>query len=231
MGRLIDSLAGESEVCIVTRFEADDPVRNDEPTRKRLESVSVLLDFSVAESVPQTVEACMAMGKNLVVGTTGWDPSLKTVRDCVEKSAGGLVYGSNFSIGVQLFFKIARYAAGIMNRFHEYDVYLEEAHHKMKKDAPSGTALALKRILSEYYHPEKLSVSSIRAGYIPGTHSVSFDGPPDSLHLEHRARNREGFARGALTAARWIHGRRGYYDFRDVVGQILEEKTNGQTEK
>jgi len=222
MGRLIDSMADDFDVQIVTRFEIDDPVRDDEQTRKRLEGVSVLLDFSVAGAVVKTVEACMAMRKNLVVGTTGWDHSMKTIREQVEKSTCGLVYASNFSLGIQLFFKIAHYSAAIMNRFQEYDVYLEEAHHRMKKDAPSGTAITLKRLMSEYYPPEKLPVSSIRAGYIPGTHSVSFDGPPDSLRLEHRARNREGFARGALLAARWIQGRRGYYHFSDVVDKILE---------
>ena len=133
---------------------------------------------------------------------------------------GAMVFGANFSIGVNLFYRIVDTAAELLAEFPEYETYIEEQHHSRKKDAPSGTALKLKDIVAEHIKNE-FSISSTRAGNIPGTHRVGFDGPADQIELTHTARSREGFALGALVAAEWILGKTGFYEFTDVMDEIV----------
>ena len=180
----------------------------------------VAIDFSVAEAVPVSVEACMQAGIPLVQGTTGWKSSENQIRQAVAKTNGALVYGANFSIGVNLFYRIANFAAELFAKFPEYEAYIEEQHHSRKKDAPSGTALKLRDIVAEHIKND-FSVSATRAGNIPGTHRVGFDGPADQILLEHTARSREGFASGALMAAEWIVGKQGFFEFTDVMDEIV----------
>jgi 4-hydroxy-tetrahydrodipicolinate reductase len=158
----------------------------------------------------------------MVVGTTGWYERIDEARLLVTENETGLVYGSNFSIGVNLMFRLTRQAAQQFSRFAEYDPFIEEAHHKFKKDAPSGTALSLKSILEEVYNRE-VPTASTRAGYIPGVHTVGFDSEADTLTITHNARSRAGFAAGAIVAARWIAGRRGFYDFSQVIEEIFKQ--------
>jgi 4-hydroxy-tetrahydrodipicolinate reductase len=156
----------------------------------------------------------------MVVGTTGWYDRLDEARALVEQSGIGFVYGSNFSIGVNLMFKIADYAAELFSHFPSHDPFIEEAHHKFKKDAPSGTALALKKAVEAKYG-RAVPTSSTRAGYIPGRHVVGFDSEADELEIIHSARSRAGFAAGALLAAKWITGRKGFFEFSEIIEQHL----------
>ena len=136
---------------------------------------------------------------------------------------GAFIYGANFSIGVNLFYRIVDHAAGLFAKFPEYETFIEEQHRSRKKDAPSGTALKLKEIVAGHIAAE-FGVSSTRAGNIPGTHRVGFDGPADQVLLEHTARTREGFAAGAITAAEWIVGKEGFFEFGEVIGEILQNR-------
>ncbi len=157
----------------------------------------------------------------LVEGTTGWKEQEAKAREIVEEHNGALVFGANFSVGVNLFYRIASHAAKLMADVDQYQAFIEEEHHARKRDAPSGTALKLKDLMAQYLKTE-IPVASTRAGYIPGTHRVGFDSAADQIMLTHMARSREGFAAGALLAARWIVGRKGVYEFSDVVDEIIK---------
>jgi len=173
--------------------------------------------------VPKAAAACVAAGVPLVEGTTGWHDQKNAVCEIVVKGNGAMVYGANFSVGVQIFNRIVDQAAELFSAVDSYHAYIEEAHHARKRDAPSGTALRLKEIMMTRLGHE-FPVVSTRAGYIPGTHRVGFDGPADQITLTHVARSREGFAAGALTAARWIVGRRGVFEFGEMFEALLKER-------
>ena len=160
----------------------------------------------------------------LVVGTTGWGAELPRVREAVERHGAGLLYGANFSVGVQVFYRLAAAAARLLAGETGYDAWAYEIHHRMKKDAPSGTLLELKRVMEAAGWSRPIDVASNRAGAIPGTHQIGFDSEADTITLEHRARNRSGFAHGALRAARWLIGRRGLYEFSQVWEEIVRER-------
>jgi 4-hydroxy-tetrahydrodipicolinate reductase len=164
-----------------------------------------------------------ALGVNLVVGTTGWHKHLAEVRKVIEQAGVGMVYAPNFSIGVNLFYRLARAAAEIFAPFPMYDPFLTESHHKTKKDAPSGTALEISRQIQPYFVDRDIPMASVRAGYIPGTHELGFDSEADTVVLRHTARGRQGFAEGALLAARWVVGKKGFYSF----GEVLELGAGG----
>jgi 4-hydroxy-tetrahydrodipicolinate reductase len=215
MGRMVEQAALESQmevVCVI------DPVAG---SRGQLSDADVCIDFTEPAAVVENIKTAAAAGISMAVGTTGWYDHIDEVRLLIEKSGTGLVYGSNFSVGVNLMFKIARYAAELFSRFPSYDPCIEESHHKFKKDAPSGTAIFLKRIIDEQYGRET-PTSSTRAGYTPGTHRACFDSEADTLTVTHVARSRAGFAEGALVAARWIRGRKGFYEFSQVIDELHE---------
>src|SRR2546423_2162768 len=167
----------------------------------------------------------MSAGVPLVVGTTGWREQEGEVRRLVEEQNGALVFGANFSVGVNLFYRIVARTAELFAGFDAYAPFIEEAHHARKRDAPSGTALVLRDLLAAHYDRD-IPVASTRAGFIPGTHRVGFDAAADQIMLTHTARSREGFAAGALVAARWIEGRRGVYEFGQVIEEMLKERMN-----
>jgi 4-hydroxy-tetrahydrodipicolinate reductase len=181
----------------------------------------VAIDFSVPGAVLRHVEACGAAGVPLVEGTTGWQGDEAAVRRVVLEHGSGLVYGANFSIGVNLFYRIVARAAELVGSVDGYDPFIEEAHHATKRDAPSGTAIALKEILERTLGRSGVPIASTRAGRIPGVHRVGFDAAGDQILLEHTARSRDGFAAGALVAAGWIVGRRGMFGFADVLDDLL----------
>jgi len=164
-------------------------------------------------------------GVPLVEGTTGWKNQLDEVKRVVTQHDGALVHGANFSVGVQVFYRIAARAAELFRALDSYDAFIEEAHHKRKRDAPSGTAIQLQEIVTESLGRE-VPVASTRAGYIPGTHRLGFDSAADQITLTHTARSREGFAAGALLAARWIIGRQGVFEFSDVFDEIVTTLAN-----
>jgi 4-hydroxy-tetrahydrodipicolinate reductase len=220
MGKLIERLAeGKGHEIAVTIDEADAALSAAELAEK-LKGVDVAIDFSGAPAVLRNIEACVAANVPLVEGTTGWNDSLTEIERTVLDGSGAFVFGANFSIGVNLFYRIADFAAELFAKFPEYEVFIEEQHHSRKKDAPSGTALKLKEMVSKHIPPE-FSVSSTRAGNIPGTHRVGFDGPADQILLEHAARSRKGFALGAILAAEWIVGKKGFYEFTEVMNEIV----------
>jgi len=220
MGRVLEEsarAAGHEVGAIFTSANVGEAAR-------LLPGHAVAIDFSAPGAVSAHVETAAAAGVPLVEGTTGWQRDEAGVRKVVEGRGAALVYGANFSVGVNLFYRIVADAAQLF-RDAGYDPFIEEAHHARKRDAPSGTALALQAILSRGLEEDRTSVpiASTRAGHIPGTHRVGFDSAADQVLLVHTARSRAGFAAGALLAARWIVGRRGMYAFADVLDDILAE--------
>ena len=222
MGKLIERQAKEKGHEIVVVVNAADAGLSTAELAEKLKESDVAIDFSVAAAVPRNVEACVAAGVPLVEGTTGWNDSMSEIERIVLKGGGAFVFGANFSIGVNLFYRIVDFASGLFVKFPEYEAFIEEQHHSRKKDAPSGTALKLKDIVTEHIRSD-FTISSTRAGNIPGTHRVGFDGPADQVLLEHTARSREGFAAGALLAAEWIVGKKGFYEFTDVMDEVLSK--------
>lgn len=181
------------------------------------------IDFSVGTGVIAHVRACALAAVPLVEGTTGWNDHEAEARQVVNEHNAALVYGANFSIGVNIFYRVVSHAAKLMAVIDGYEAFIEEAHHSRKRDAPSGTALKLKELMAEHRAGD-IAISSTRAGHIPGTHRVGFDSAADQIVLTHMARSREGFAAGALMAARWIVGRKGVYEFADVIDEIISKR-------
>jgi len=189
-----------------------------------LQKHDVAVDFSVGEAVLKNIEACARAKVPLVEGTTGWKQHEAVARQIVSEHSGAMVYGANFSIGVNVFYRIVKHAASLFAAVDGYAPFIEEAHHNRKRDAPSGTALKLRDLMSEHLGPE-VPTSSTRAGYIPGTHRVGFDSEADQVLLTHTARSRQGFASGALLAAHWIVGRTGVFEFGEVMEEILNRRS------
>jgi len=191
---------------------------------EKLQGHDVAVDFSVGEAVLRNVEACARAKVALVEGTTGWKQHESTARQIIAEHSGAMVYGANFSIGVNVFYRIVRHAASLFAAVEGYAPFIEESHHNRKRDAPSGTALKLRDLMSEHLGPD-IPTSSTRAGYIPGTHRVGFDSEADQVLLTHTARSRQGFASGALLAAHWIAGRTGVFEFGEVMDEILDRRS------
>jgi 4-hydroxy-tetrahydrodipicolinate reductase len=186
-------------------------------TAAKLTGVDVVIDFTTPPSVLENISACVQAGKSMVVGTTGWYSEIPRIREMVEKDGTGFIYASNFSLGVNLFLEIARTAAAALH--HQYFGQIFERHHVTKKDAPSGTALALQRVVQEAAKtaPE---ITSFREGDVVGMHELVFDSDADTIYLCHDAKSRRGFAEGAVRAAEWIVGKKGCYEFKDVWKQL-----------
>jgi 4-hydroxy-tetrahydrodipicolinate reductase len=221
MGRLVAELAPEHGFAVAATFASADNAGGKGLTPERLAGVDVAVDFSVAAAVPENVLRLAALGIPVVVGTTGWAAELPRVRAAVEQAGSGLLYGANFSIGVQIFYRLAETAARLLAGAEEYGAWAYEIHHDKKKDAPSGTLLELVRRMEGAGFGRGIDVASNRAGAIPGTHLLGFDSEADTITLEHRARSRAGFARGALHAARWLLGRKGVYEFAQIWEETL----------
>ncbi|MCA1622786.1 MAG: dihydrodipicolinate reductase [Acidobacteria bacterium] len=223
MGKLIRILAENKNHEIAVVIDEADADLNTRKLAEKLKVANVVIDFSVAEAVGRNVEACLFAGIPLVEGTTGWNGEREMIKNLVEEKNGAFVFGANFSIGVNLFYRIVDFAARLFAKFEDYEAFIEEQHHSRKKDSPSGTALELKDIVAKHIEKD-FSVSSTRAGNIPGTHRLGFDGTSDQILLEHFARSREGFASGAILAAEWIVGRKGFYEFTDVMEEIINHR-------
>ena len=222
MGRLIETLAENKDHEIAAIIHEADAGLSAGELAAKLEGAGAAIDFSAGSAVRRNVEACLLARVPLVEGTTGWNDELESIRRLVEDRNGAFVFGANFSVGVNLFYRIVDVASDLFARFEDYEIFIEEQHHSRKRDAPSGTALKLKAIVARHIKKD-FSVSATRAGNIPGTHRVGFDGAADQILLEHLARSREGFASGAILAAEWIsEGRKGFYEFTDVMDEILK---------
>ena len=187
---------------------------------KQLRGHDAAIDFTRAPAVLRNATACALAGVPLVEGTTGWQDQEHDVRRAVEKAQGGLIYGANFSLGVNLFYRIVKHAGTLFAGLEGYRAFIDETHHTRKKDAPSGTALRLRDLLRDVLGHD-VPVTSKREGDVPGIHRVGLESDADQVLLVHEARSREGFAAGALLAARWIAGRRGVYLFADVLDELL----------
>lgn len=217
MGRMVEQSANVRGHEIVARFDIDNNVNGEGLTKESLSGVDVAIDFSTPDSVIHNIRKLIQLGVPTVVGTTGWYEHLDEVKKAVEATNGALVWGANFSVGMNLFFKVVRYASELFSRFDEYDAFLIEHHHRFKKDAPSGTALVIERLMRESLGERTPSSLSIRAGHAPGTHEVGFDSEADQLTFTHTARSRQGFAVGAVVAAELLAGRKGFYEFPELL--------------
>jgi 4-hydroxy-tetrahydrodipicolinate reductase len=221
MGKLIETLAKNKNHQIVTIIDEEEANLSVEELAEKLKSADVAIDFSIAKAVRKNVEACCLARISLVEGATGWNSEVENIKQFVGENNGSFVFGANFSIGVNLFYRVVDYASELFAKFDDYEAFIEEQHHSRKVDAPSGTALKLKDIVAEHIK-EDFSISATRAGHIPGTHRVGFDGNADQILLEHFARSREGFASGAILAAEWVVGKKGFWEFTEVMDEIIK---------
>jgi 4-hydroxy-tetrahydrodipicolinate reductase len=213
MGRLVESLAPEYGFEVVGVVTSRSPVSTDWPP------AHVAIDFSVPSAVPATVARLVKSGTSVVIGTTGWQSSEEQVRLAAD-SMIGVVAAPNFAIGVNVFLAVVERLGSLMAAQPAFGAWIHELHHAAKKDAPSGTAQAIERRLREHGYSRDLPIASTRAGALPGTHTLGFDAPSETITLTHEARDRAAFARGALVAAHWIQGKRGWYTMKDVLGGL-----------
>lgn len=218
MGKIVEKIAIEKGHEVTMRFSQK--LGTLQKRKKELDQVDLAIDFSHPSCVISHLEICLACEIPLVIGTTGWEDHQDIAQEMVAQMKGSCFYAPNFSMGVFLFQQIVTYAASLMKSIHEYDVSGLECHHRQKLDAPSGTAKMLARCIQEQMGKESNDHSlfaSVRCGHNPGLHSIYFDSVADSITLTHQARNREGFAYGAITAAEWILSRKGFFTFEDML--------------
>lgn len=231
MGKEVEKVAQELNHDILLRLNSKFSFENIEDLNL-ISKVDVFIDFSTPSAFLKNINYVARHGKNIVVGTTGWYEEISKVKEIVEKNDIGLIYGSNFSIGMNIVFKLVELAGRLFNRFPEYDVFIEEIHHAQKLDSPSGTALKLFEILTREIErkkekfierptgkipPEAIQIVSVRSGNFFGNHSIVFDSIFDTIEVKHIAKGRAGFAIGALRAAEFILGRKGFYRFEEVL--------------
>ena len=224
MGRLIGQLAPEHGVTVVLRLDGSNNGGGSGLTRTALSDTDVAIDFSTGAAVMSgNLERLCDLGVDTVVGTTGWDERRAHLLAHARGSGIGLVHGANFSVGVNAFYRIAAAAASTLARCDGYDLAAFESHHRGKRDAPSGTALRLLDEVRAAGWNGEIDVTSQRTGHVPGTHELQWDSAAGTVQLRHTARSRAGFARGALAAAHWIHGRSGVYDFAECWERVVGE--------
>ena len=229
MGHAVEAVARERGHDVVARLDLDDPI-----TRSSLAGAQVAIDFTLPDAVVANAQRVAEAEVSLVIGTTGWYEGMDEVRAAIQSAGSGCIWAPNFSLGVQLFLRLAREAGRLADVLEEYDVHVHEAHHRHKVDHPSGTAISLAEILLETLgrktswreepadgvpDPAVLWVSSARAGETPGTHEVALEGPADSIVVRHTARGRDGFARGAVAAAEWVNGKKGFFSVDDMLAE------------
>lgn len=220
MGRLLEQLAPEHGFEVALRLDEFNNVDGVGLTPENFEGIAVAVDFSIPEVVPENAVRLAELGVPLAIGTTGWLDHLDRVREAVERNGSALVHGANFSIGVNAFYRVVEAAARAFAEQGDYDAFLYEAHHKHKKDAPSGTALRLLDAMTDAGYSRPVDVATQRSGQFPGIHEIGFDSGADTIRVSHTARNRLGFANGALKAARWIMGRQGIYEFSRIWDRV-----------
>ncbi|HSD65605.1 MAG TPA: dihydrodipicolinate reductase C-terminal domain-containing protein [Vicinamibacteria bacterium] len=218
MGRLVAEHAPAYGFEVAGALERDANEGGAGATAERCRGVDVAVDFSTPEATLATAPRLAGFGVSLVVGTTGWQAREAELREAVSRSGVGAVVAANFSLGANVVEALAETAGRLLRGEDAWGAFVHEAHHAAKKDAPSGTALVLRRALERGGYARPVDVSSTRAGWIPGTHTVGFDGPAETLELVHTVRDRATFAHGALAAARWVVGKRGWFGMRDVLG-------------
>ena len=209
MGRMVDQLAPEYGFTVNARVDVG--------REETLDNAAVAIEFSTPSAVLGNIRKLVEKGIPIVVGTTGWHEHVNEVRQMVEQNGSALIWSPNFSIGVNVFTRVVAEAARLLKDEKEYGAWAWEIHHITKKDAPSGTLLKLVEAMKNAGYVKPIDTASNRAGAHPGTHEIGFDSAADTITLRHTARSREGFARGALKAAQWIMGRRGFYEFGEAL--------------
>jgi 4-hydroxy-tetrahydrodipicolinate reductase len=216
MGTLVETIARgrNHQVRIV---DIDENRHGAALTPEKLRDIDVVIDFTTPDAVMENISACIRSGKNLVVGTTSWYDQIPKVRQMVEAGGTGLVFAANFSVGVNLFFEIVRTAATAFRL--NYSGKISESHHIHKLDAPSGTAVMLQKVIQDA-GGSALEISSSREGEVVGVHELVLDSLHDSITLRHDAKSRRGFAEGAVRAAEWLKGKKGFYDFKDIWREL-----------
>jgi 4-hydroxy-tetrahydrodipicolinate reductase len=217
MGRLIERLAPEYGFAVALKLDEFNNANFEGLTPENFQGVDVAIDFSIPAAVPRNVEGLAALGVNMVLGTTGWLEHADAVRRAVEAGGIGLVWSPNYSVGVNIFFRLVAEAARLLAGQPDYGAWAWEIHHAAKKDAPSGTLLKLVEEMKKAGYGRRIDVASNRAGAHPGTHEIGFDSAADTIVLRHTARGREGLARGALQAAQWVAGKKGFHEFSEIV--------------
>jgi 4-hydroxy-tetrahydrodipicolinate reductase len=217
MGRIIERIAMERGHDIVLKLDEFNNQSSSGITAGNFKGVDAAIDFSVPEAAVENMLRISALGVNVVEGTTGWLAQMDLVRNAVESNGTGLVWSPNYSIGVNIFSRLAALAAKLMANESEYEAWAWEIHHSAKKDAPSGTLLKLVADMKQAGYGRRIDTSSTRAGKVPGTHEIGFDSAADTITLRHTARSREGFALGAVKAAEWIAGKKGFYEFAETL--------------
>ncbi len=237
MGRAVHEVSREKGIIVSSIIDPTDPEAThrsiDEDSMKE---VDVAIDFTSPKAVLGNIERVASLKKNIVVGTTGWYEELEKAKRIIEENEIGFIYSPNFSIGVNIFFYLIEQTAKLMDKADWYDIYILEGHHRQKVDSPSGTAKTIGEIIlnnvkrkekllfetiNRRIEKEELHVVSFRAGFITGLHIVGFDSEYDSIELKHEAKNRKGFALGAILAAEWIKDKKGFYSFRDLFRDIF----------
>jgi len=217
MGRMIEQLAPDFGFDVKLKLDIADNENFEGLTAENFDGIDVAIEFSVPDAVVENLVKLAGLGVNTVVGTTGWTGDMDRVRAAVEERGTGLVWAPNFSVGVNVFSRLVAEAARLLAAQPEYGAWAWEIHHDAKVDAPSGTMIKLVNQMREAGYGRKIDVASNRAGKIPGTHEIGFDSPADTIKLRHEARSRIGFASGALTAARWIAKKKGFYEFSEIL--------------
>jgi 4-hydroxy-tetrahydrodipicolinate reductase len=220
MGRSIERLAAEHDCEVARIFRSSENANAVALNRDSLFATDVVIEFTMPQAAPQNLLRLIEAGVPVVTGTTGWFAELPQIREVCESKNGSVVWGPNFSVGLHHFRATVAEAARRFAREESYDAWGWEIHHAAKKDAPSGTLLALAGDISRSGYARPVSLSANRAGAVPGTHEIGFDSAEDTITLRHTARNRDGFARGALRAVRWLAGKKGFFEFREIVDEL-----------
>ena len=218
MGRTVERLCGSYGCEVVERLDIHNNANGEGIDAARLPDADVAIDFSTADALLVNLPRLAAIGLNAVVGTTGWNEDEERLKALVADAGIGVVAAANFSLGVNVFQAITERAAQLLQPLDDFGAWIHETHHAAKIDAPSGTALALRDAMRRSGYEAAIDMASTRAGSSPGTHTVGFDGPFEALSLTHATRDRATFAHGAIAAARWVHGKRGWFTMRDVLG-------------
>lgn len=217
MGKLIEHLAPEYGFTVAVTLDEFNNAAGEGLTPENFRAIDAAIDFSIPQAVAANARGIAALGVNLVIGTTGWLDQFDEVASSVQKHGTGMVWSPNFSIGVNVFFRLVEEAARLLASQPEYGAWAWEIHHATKKDCPSGTLLKLVQKMREAGYERSIDANGSRAGAHPGTHEIGFDSAADTITLRHTARNREGFARGALHAARWVIGKKGVHEFSEAL--------------
>jgi 4-hydroxy-tetrahydrodipicolinate reductase len=220
MGRLIEQLAPEYGFDVRAKFTRENNLHDAGISRESLRGIDVAVEFTTPDSAPDNLRRLASLGINTVCGTTGWFEHLATVHEAIPSAGTSLVYSANFSVGVNVFLQTVARAAAFFAKYPEYEAWGWEIHHSAKKDAPSGTLKKLAEEIRAAGYQRTLTLTANRAGAHPGTHEIGFDSAADTITLRHTARSREGFARGALQAARWVHGKKGVFEFREILSEL-----------